>query len=523
MTAPVVRFGLTSVQAYRRERSLDLEVAGPYNRRVFAQTTSVAMVGSEARAVRIEAHVGRSKEAFTVVGLPDTSVREAKDRVRAAIISTGRDFPHRRVTVNLSPANLPKAGSDYDLPMALGVLAAMGEASPASARVVAAGELSLDGSVSRTRSAIGAALLAARRSWPCLVAESDAASAALVPGSIIYPVSSLAEAVAVVAGTQLPREVTAATPVAAGPTPDLAEVRGQPLARRALEIAAAGGHHLLMVGSPGAGKTMLAIRLPGILPRLTASEAVEVACVWASADRDRRITDHPPFRSPHHSASVAAVVGGGTGHPVPGELSLAHRGVLFLDELGEFPPHLLNSLRQPLEDGRVTIARRGSTVTFPAMAQLVAASNPCPCGFRGDRIRACRCTDSALGRYRRRLSGPFLDRFDLRVFVSTPDSSSLLGAPAEASNFVHRRVVAARSIQTSRGEINGRVGRLELDRQPMEAGAVGLLTQAVDAGILTGRGVDRIRRVARTIADLSAIETVGEEQVAEALAFRGDL
>ena len=481
------------------------------------------MVGAEARAVRIEAHVGRSGEAFTVVGLPDTSVREAKDRVRAAIISTGREFPHRRVTVNLSPANLPKAGSDYDLPMALGVLAAMGEASPAGARVVAAGELSLDGSVTGTRSAIGAALLAARRSWPCLVADHDAPGAALVPGAMVYPVATLAEAVAVVAGRQPPREIITPPLPAPEPIADFGDVRGQPVARRALEIAAAGGHHLLMVGPPGAGKTMLAARLPGILPPLTAAEAVEVACVWASGDRHRPVSKQPPFRSPHHSASMASVVGGGNGHPVPGELSLAHRGVLFLDELGEFPPHLLNSLRQPLEDGRVTIARRGSTITFPARAQLIAASNPCPCGFRGDRLRACRCGDSALARYRRRLSGPFLDRFDLRVFVGTPDSSSLLGAPSEPSERVRERVIKARSLQFDRGEINGRADRSDLDHQPMDPSAVALLTQAVDAGLLTGRGVDRIRRVARTIADLSEIEVVGDDQIAEALAFRGDL
>jgi magnesium chelatase family protein len=303
----------------------------------------------------------------------------------------------------------------------------------------------------------------------------------------------------------------------------MSDVRGQPVARRALEIAAAGGHHLLMIGSPGAGKTMLATRLPGILPPLTDAEAVEVACVWASGDRHRPISTQAPFRSPHHSASMAAVVGGGNAHPVPGELSLAHRGVLFLDELGEFPPHLLNSLRQPLEEGRVTIARRGATVTFPASAQLIAASNPCPCGFRGDRLRACRCTDSALARYRRRLSGPFLDRFDLRVFVSTPESSSLMGGPAETSQSMRERVVEARLIQMDRLEINARLGRAALDSYPIAPQAVALLTKAVDAGFLTGRGVDRIRRVARTIADLSAMEATTDDHVAEALAFRGDL
>jgi magnesium chelatase family protein len=239
-------------------------------------------------------------------------------------MSTGREFPLRRVTVNLSPANLPKVGSDYDLPMALGVLAAMGDASPAGARVVAAGELSLDGSVTRTRTAIGAALLAARRNWPCLVADRDAAGAAMVPGAVIYPVATLAEAVAVIAGVQPPRDIVPPAPLPIDIAADLGDVRGQPVARRALEIAAAGGHHLLMVGSPGTGKTMLAARLPGILPPLTAAEAVEVACVWASADRPRPVSEQPPFRSPHHSASMAAVVGGGNGHPVPGELSLAH-------------------------------------------------------------------------------------------------------------------------------------------------------------------------------------------------------
>lgn len=481
------------------------------------------MVGAEPRPVRIEVHVGKPKDRFTLVGLPDTAVREAKDRVRAAIVSTGKDFPHRLVTVNLSPANLPKAGSDYDLPIALGVLAAAGEMAGRPTRVVAAGELSLDGSVRRSRMAIGAALLAARFGLPCVVADDDAAIAARVPGAAVYPVATLAEALAVVSGVRVPRPAGELAPEVEVAWEDMADVRGQPVARRALEIAAAGSHHLLMVGSPGAGKTMLARRLPGILPPLDPAQAVETACLWSAADRPRRFSTAPPFRAPHHSASAASIVGGGHGHPVPGELSLAHNGVLFMDELGEFPPHLLNALRQPLEEGKVTIARRGSAVTFPARAQVVAASNPCPCGFRGDRTRGCRCPESALERYRRRLSGPFLDRFDIRVFVGAPEPEALLGPPGEASAPVAQRVLAARRAQEERGVVNGHMVRADLDRHPLDAAARSLLHRGVEAGMLTGRGADRVRRVARTIADLAGEELVGEYHIAEALAYRSGL
>ena len=484
---------------------------------------SVAMVGAEPRPVRIEAHVGRPIESFTLVGLPDTSVREAKQRVRAAILSTGQELPHRQITVNLSPADLPKAGSDYDLPIALGVLAAS-KVIPSPSRMIVAGELALDGTVRRSRWAIGAALLAVERGWPCLVSEADAPTAARVPGARVFAIASLAEASSLVSGGSSPRVAEAKLDELTADEVDLADVRGQPLARRALEIAAAGGHHLLMIGSPGCGKTMLAQRLPTILPPLEPSEAVEVACLWASADRRRALTSRPPFRAPHHSASMAAVVGGGSPHPQPGEVSLAHGGVLFLDELGEFPPHLLNALRQPIEEGAVTIARRGRSITFPARAQVVAASNPCPCGFQGDRIVSCRCSPVEVARYRARLTGPFLDRFDLRLRMTAPDPDLLLGSPSEDSATVKLRVLRARQAQLDRSQrINSGLSRKELDGLVFGGAALDLVAAAVRKGALTGRGADRVRRMARTIADLAESEAVNEIHVGEALSYRGGI
>lgn len=478
------------------------------------------MVGAEPRAVRIEAHVGAAQEKFNLVGLPDTSVREAKQRVKAAITSSGHKFPSRVITVNLAPADLPKAGADYDLPIALGVLAAAKEIPPFS-RVIVAGELALDGTVRRSRWAIGAGLLAAKRGWPCLVAKADAPQAARVPGAQVFGISSLAEAVAFATNQPEPT-VPAPQDEQIDEGIDMGEVRGQPFARRALEIAAAGGHHVLMVGSPGCGKTMLAKRFPALLPLLGDQEAVEVACLWAAADRPRRFSSQPPFRSPHHSASMAAVLGGGSPHPTPGEISLAHHGVLFLDELGEFPPHLLNALRQPLEEGKVTIARRGSSLTFPARSQVIAASNPCPCGFSGDRLVSCRCTGAEIARYRKRLAEPFLDRFDLRLVMTSPAPEALLGPPGEGSSTIRQRVEIARLRQLDRANCtNSQLGRAALDTLVYSEDALELIRVALRKGFLTGRGADRVRRVARTIADLEEIEVVAEPHVAEAIAYRG--
>lgn len=485
---------------------------------MYSQLSSVALVGAEPREVTVEAHIGAAREGFKLTGLGDTAVREAKERVRAAVASSALQFPHRQVTVNLAPADLPKGGADYDLPIALGVLGAS-RIFPRRA-AVAVGELALDGSVRSGRGALAAAILAARLGVPCLVAEEAAGEAATVAAADIRPVRSLAEAVAVLQG-DLVRPAPALSPPAPVVAADLAEVRGQPVARRALEVAAAGGHHLFLHGPPGAGKSMLARRLPGILPLLTDEEAALVACVWAAAGLRRGIDPHPPFRSPHHTASLAALVGGGTGRLVPGELSLACGGVLFLDELGEFPARTLDTLRQPLEDGVVVLSRTGTTVTYPAQVQLVAASNPCPCGYAGDRLQPCRCPPAGIEKYRRRISGPLLDRFDLRVEMRRLDGDELEAPPGEPSAPVRERVALARRRQRERGRLNRDLARTTLDALDITTAARSLLHRAVERSHLTARGYDRIRRVARTIADLAGEDAVDEGHVAEALALRG--
>ena len=495
--------------------------ATTYGVDMFASIASTALVGVDTRPVRVEVHAaGSGRASFSIVGLPDTAVREARERVLSALAASGFRVPGSRITVNLSPADLPKAGSAYDLPIALGTLVAMGQVVPAAARVVALGELALDGTVRAVRGGLGAAVVARRLSLPCVLAPDAAGEATRVPGSDVRGAATLVDAVRVALGLEPGTVIEPEPDVPPVHGSDLADVRGQAAARRALEVAAAGGHHLLMVGPPGAGKTMLAATIPSLLPPLTEEESLEVALVWGAAGLVRGGSRTPPFRSPHHTATIAAMVGGGSGLPSPGEVSTAHRGVLFIDELGEVPVRLLDALRQPIEDGHVTIARRGHTVRFPSAFQLVAATNPCPCGFEGDRLIGCTCTAQAKDRYRSRFSGPLLDRIDLRVRVERLDHAAITGPPGEDSKSVRERVAAARVIQSERGGLNRLLGRRLLDEQTYTAGASELLESAVDRFRLSARGWDRVRRVARTIADLAGHEVVDEAAVAEALAYR---
>ncbi len=486
---------------------------------MYASIYSATQVGVEPRPVAVEAHDqgGGAQSRFTIVGLPDTAVREAAERVRSAVVATGRRPPHR-VVVNLAPADLRKEGSTYDLPIALAALGATGAAGARS--IVALGELALDGSVRGDRNALAAALVARDLGAVCVVPADAGSRAALVEGADVRVVRSLAEAVEVTLGGRGQRPPVEAPVPDPGGRPDLRVVRGQADARRALEVAAAGGHHMIMSGPPGSGKSLLASCLPGILPPLDEEESIEVALVWEAAGQGLPDPRRRPFRAPHHSASAAALLGGGSGVPVPGEVSRAHRGVLYLDEMGEFPPSLIDGLRQPIESGAITIARKGATVTFPSNIQLLASTNPCPCGYLGDRTRSCQCSPPQVARYRRRLSGPIIDRFDLRVAVRAVTGDEMFGQPGESSAVVRERVLTARTRQRTRGGMNRDLDREELDALPLESDGMHLLEGALQRGTLTARGFDRARRVARTIADLDGTERVAERHVAEALAFR---
>ena len=494
-----------------------------------AHVATVAFLGLEARAVEVQVQIASGLPAFIVVGLPDKAVAESRERVRAALAAIGLALPPKRITVNLSPADLPKEGSHYDLPIALGLLAAMGAVDKETiAGYVVVGELGLDGRIAPTPGVLLAALHASalELGLVCPVGQgSEAAWAGTVEVVAAPDLIALLNHLRGGAALSPPLPGEAAP---AGLGPDLAQVKGQETAKRALEIAAAGGHNLLMSGPPGAGKSLLAACLPGILPDLTPSETLEVSMIASVAGQlvDGRLIRTRPFRAPHHSASMPALVGGGL-KVRPGEVSLAHLGVLFLDELPEFQRNVLDSLRQPLESGAVQVARANAHVTFPARFQLVAAMNPCRCGHLGDPTLACSRAPRCAADYQAKVSGPFLDRVDLHVEVQPVAAADLvLPPPAEGSAEVAERVAAARDVQTRRYDGRGIRTNTEADGDLLEEVATPdepgrrLLGQAAEAMRLSARGYHRVLRVARTIADLAASEEVKRVHVAEALSYR---
>ncbi|HEY2338261.1 MAG TPA: YifB family Mg chelatase-like AAA ATPase [Burkholderiales bacterium] len=490
-----------------------------------ATVASRGLAGIDAPEVTIEVHLGPGLPAFHIVGLPDAEVREARDRVRAALNHAHFEFPARRMTVNLAPAELPKDSTRFDLPIALGVLAASGQL-PAAALAghEFAGELSLTGDLRTVRGALAMALMARAAGRAFVLPEGNAPQAALAEGARILPARTLLEVVAHLAGETLLQEYKGGGAIVAPSYPDFIDVKGQQQIKRALEVAAAGGHSVLMVGPPGTGKSMLAARFPGILPALSEADALEVAAIHSvsSAGFEAMRWGERPFRGPHHSASCAALVGGGA-LPRPGEISLAHHGVLFLDELPEFDRDVLEALREPLESGRVSISRAAHQAQFPARFQLVAAMNPCPCGHCGDRAGRCRCTPERIARYRGRVSGPLADRIDIKLEVPAPRESDLLNAAdGEPSATIKGRVEKARERQLARqGKPNALLGTREIDRHCVtDREGDQLLRHALARLLLSARAYHRVLRVARSIADLCGRSVIAAEHVAEAIQYR---
>ncbi|MGH3497176.1 MAG: YifB family Mg chelatase-like AAA ATPase [Nocardioidaceae bacterium] len=510
-----------------------------------ARTRSVTLDGITGNVVEIEVHVGVGLPKTVLVGLPDTALNESRDRCRAAVINSGISWPNHRITIALSPASLPKRGSHYDLAIALAVVSCMGEVPQEPIRdAVILGELALDGRLRAVPGVLPCALAAAAAGCDrAMVPEANVAEAEAVSGLQVIGVRSLRHAVALLRGGEIPDDppvlplASTARLTWSGSDRldrlDLADVVGQPEGRLCVEVAAAGGHHLLFTGPPGVGKTMLAERLPALLPDLTFDESLEVSAVHSVAgtlDDEHPLVVRPPFLDPHHTASVASVVGGGSRAIRPGSMSLAHRGVLFMDEAPEFVAPVLEALRQPLESGHVTIGRADRTATFPAGFQLVLAANPCPCGSKSDDREPCECTPAARRRYRHRLSGPILDRIDIHRGIRQVSTHQLRSdlVLAEASSLVAVRVAAARERQSRRfaglpWRRNGDVPGPDLRRDwPPTGDGAARLEQAGEQGRLSARGVTRVLRLAWTLADLKDLERPGVEQVEAALALRSD-